>query len=342
MTSEPMHAVLRYLRKAAALRDAEGLTDHDLLERFVCRREEAAFEALVQRHGPMVLGLCRRVLNDAHDAEDAFQATFLVLVRRAGVVRNGGLLGPWLYGVAYRTALSARSERSRRRRHERRVAAMPEAEPAAEAAWTDLRPVLDEEVQRLPEKYRVPVVLCYLEGKTYEEAARLLGCPKGTVATRLARARGRLQVRLAGRGVALSAGLLATVLALEARATVPAALAGSTVRAGMLVAAGKAAGSARVAALAEGVMKAMVLARTKTATLLVLVLAAIATGTAVQVYRARAAEQAAAPGPQAPAAPPARAAAAGAAGQEPRAEPPAAGPAKPAEPDAAAIERLIQ
>src|SRR5215469_9886075 len=221
-------AVLRYLHKAAALRRAGGLSDGALLERFTARGEEAAFEALLQRHGPMVLGVCRRVLGDVHEAEDAFQATFLVLVRSARSVGKAGSVGSWLHGVAHRTALKARAARAARRRHERRVAVMASKADGADVAWAELRQVLDEEVGRLPEACRGPFVLCYLEGKTYDEAARLLGCPKGTVSTRLTRARELLRARLTRRGLALSAGLLATALCQGAAPAVPPALAAAT------------------------------------------------------------------------------------------------------------------
>src|SRR5262249_17501866 len=148
--------------------------------------DEAAFTALVNRHGPMVLGVCRRVLRPAHDADDAFQATLLVLLRKARPLRRPELLGNWLYGVAHRTALKARTLAAKRRARERPVVDHLAGAPSPTAAWGDVRPVLDEEVSRLPAKYRAPVVLCYLEGKTNEEAARLLGCPTGTVFSRLA------------------------------------------------------------------------------------------------------------------------------------------------------------
>src|SRR5262249_5179454 len=151
---------------------ASSCTDAILLERFVSHRDEAAFEALVLRHGPMVPGLCGRVLRNRHDVEEAFQATFLLLVPKAASLRNRASLGHWLSGVAYGTALQARTEVARRRFHERKGAPMAVSEPAPDIFWQELRPILDEEVNRLPEKYRAPVVLCYLEGRTYEEASR--------------------------------------------------------------------------------------------------------------------------------------------------------------------------
>src|SRR5262249_42961899 len=155
------------LRRAALLRDGGGMTDGQLLECFLTRRDEAAFAALVRRHGPMVLGVCRRMLHNPHDAEDAFQATFPVLGRKAATIARRELLGNWLYGVAYRTALDARAAAARRRVREKQVSEMPEPEASAsEDVWRDLRPLLDEELSRLPDKYRVPVVLCDLEGRT--------------------------------------------------------------------------------------------------------------------------------------------------------------------------------
>src|SRR5262249_30053195 len=151
------------LRTVVAGPDEEAPTDARLLERFVRQHDGEAFADLVRRHGPMVLGVCRRVLDDAHEAEDVFQATFLVLARKADAIRQGESLGSWLYGVAYRTALRARAEAARRRALAWEADDMPPSDPAAEAAWRELRPLLDAELQRLPEKYRAPVVLCYLE-----------------------------------------------------------------------------------------------------------------------------------------------------------------------------------
>jgi RNA polymerase sigma-70 factor (ECF subfamily) len=183
--------------QSAESRAFDALTDGELFKRFAQRHEEAAFAALLSRHGPMVLSVCRRVLHHSHDVEDAFQATFLVMVDKGHRLRRPERLANWLYGVAYRTALHARKRTARRREHEREAAAMssaPVSEPEAESR--ELRRVLDEELHRLPEKYRAPLILCYLEGKTNEEAARLLGWPSGSMSHRLARGRELLRHRL--------------------------------------------------------------------------------------------------------------------------------------------------
>jgi RNA polymerase sigma factor (sigma-70 family) len=246
------------------------MTDGQLLECFVARRDEAAFAALVRRHGPMVLGVCRRVLHHAQDAEDAFQAAFLVLARKAASIRQRELLGNWLYGVAYRTALDARSAAVRRQGRERQVSAMPEpvADDGADV-WRDLRPLLDQELNRLPDKYRVPVVLCDLEGRTRRHVARQLGIPEGTLSGRLTTARRILARRLARHGLALSTAVLTEALGRGAAAGVPAELIASTVRIATRVA-GAAVVSARVAALAEGAVRAMLVTKLKTATALLL------------------------------------------------------------------------
>jgi RNA polymerase sigma factor (sigma-70 family) len=194
----------------------DALSDGQLLEWFVSRREEAAFATLVRRHGPMVLSVCRRVLRNSHDAEDAFQATFLVLSEKAPRLRQPELLANWLYGVAYRTALHARQRASRRSEHEREAASPPVSGNDSEIESRELRRVLDEELQGLPEKYRAPLVLCYLEGMTNEEAAQMLGWPSGSMSYRLARGRKllreRLQSRLAGLSILLPAIWLAEYL----------------------------------------------------------------------------------------------------------------------------------
>src|SRR5262249_37021487 len=170
--------------------------DDVLLERFTAQREQAAFEALVQRHGPMVLGVCRRVLGHEQDAEDAFQAVFCVLARKAGSIRRGRAVGGWLYAVACRIARQAKASQVRRRMRERELPDVPAPDNPPECVWRDLWPILDEEVSRLPERYRRPFVLCHLEGKTNEEAAAELGCAPGTVGSRLTRARQRLRAHL--------------------------------------------------------------------------------------------------------------------------------------------------
>jgi RNA polymerase sigma factor (sigma-70 family) len=244
----------------------------------------------------MVLGVCRRVLANAHDAEDAFQATFLVLVRKATTIRPAAMVGNWLYGVAHRTALEARRAAARRRVKEAQLA-LRTATP--DDTLTDLRPVLDEELARLPGKYRAALVLCDLEGKTRKEAARQLGLPEGTVASRLGRARHILARRLTRRGVTLAAGVLAAALAEEsASAALSFALVAATVKAATAYAAGTAAAatvvSATVAALTEGVVRAMLLNKLRIGTLLLAVVGVAGAGTGGVSYMARADEQPAA------------------------------------------------
>lgn len=299
MAGGQIATLMQYLRRFLGPVAAGEMSDGQLLERFALRRDEAAFETLVRRFGPMVLGVCRRILTDSHAVEDAFQATFLVLVRKAGAIRKRQLVGNWLYGVAYRTASKARAIAARRRAHERQMPPMTTADPLHEVIWRDLRPVLDEEVNRLPAKYRGPFVLCYLEGHTNEEAARKLGCPCGTVFTRLGRAREMLRGRLARRGVVLSAAACVTSLAQEATAAVPAPLVSSTVKAATAFAAGQATAggaiSAGAAALAEGVLKAMFLSKLKTAALILLMIAVLGTAGATLAYQAKPADPPEAP-----------------------------------------------
>jgi RNA polymerase sigma factor (sigma-70 family) len=296
-----MNGVLRHLRRAALL-DGVGLTDGQLLEGFLTRHEEAAFEALVQRHGPMVLGVCRRLLRHEQDAEDAFQATFLVLVRKAATIRPRDLVGAWLHGVACRTAMKARTMNGRRRERERRASVKPTTEAPADETWEDLLPLLDEELNRLPDKYRVPVVLCELEGRTRREVARQLKVPEGTVSSRLATARNLLARRLARYGLAVSGGALAAALSERtASAGVTGGLAASTARVAVLAAAGEtlAAGAvpARVVTLAEGVVKTMFLMKLR-AVVAVGVVLVVSAGVVGLAYQTGAAEprQPAAPG----------------------------------------------
>lgn len=279
-------AVLQFVRTLVADKDKGEVTDCQLLHRFTAGHEEDAFAALVQRHGPLVWGVCQRVLHHAQDAEDAFQATFLVLARRAKSIAKPHLLGNWLYGVAYRTALAARRRRAKRRETQG-PSNVPAVEPTPETVWADLRPILDAEVNRLPEKYRIPLVLCYLEGLTYQEAAHLIGCPHGTVMSRLAWAREQLRSRLTRRGLAPSVGLLATVLAPNTlQAAMPDSLSTSTTRVALSFLDETATvASASVIALAKGGIHAMLLSKIRLLVVLVLVLGLVGTGAGVLSYR---------------------------------------------------------
>jgi RNA polymerase sigma factor (sigma-70 family) len=287
MAIATLSTFLRSLR--ARLGPSSGaLTDGQLLDRWLAQRDEAAFELLVWRHGPAVLGVCRRLL-PADDIEDAFQATFLALHRKAGSIGDRQAVGGWLYQVAYRAALRIRAAASRQPRQ-----AQPGLNPPApeEVRGDELRPVLDEEVSKLPEKLRGAFVLCCVEGLTLDEAAGQLGCPPGTVSSRLTRARQRLRQRLTWRGVGLPAGACAAGLSRStASACVSTTLVRSTVQAAARVAAGQAAEvvvTARAAAVLEAVLRTMFMTRLKVAAMLFLVMGAV-TGTAGLGYRARAA-----------------------------------------------------
>jgi RNA polymerase sigma factor (sigma-70 family) len=274
-----------------------GLSDGQLLAHFVATRDEVAFAALVRRHGAMVLGVCRRILHHEQDAEDAFQATFLVLATRAAAVARRESVGSFLYGVAYRTALQARTVQARRRARETQVQIMPHPLVAAPEVQ-DWQPLLDQELGRLPEKYRAAVVLCDLEGRGRREAARLLGVPEGTVSSRLATARNMLARQLARHGLAPASGALAALSAGTTSAQVPAALVWSTARAAALVAAGQvAAAPAPAVVLMHGVHKAMFMTRLKLVVGVAMVVTALgAGGLAYQASSAAEAEQAAPPG----------------------------------------------
>jgi len=263
MAAIQQHWLTRFLRQAM-FGQGDGVADGQLLQRFLAQRDEAAFAELVKRHGPMVLGVCHRVLGNAADAEDAFQATFLVLVRQACSLTARPVLGDWLHGVARRTALKARAALARRRAKERALA-RPEAQ--GNEVRNDWLPLLDEALSHLPEKYRLPIVLCDLEGRTRREVAKQLGWPEGTVAGRLARGRTLLARRLL-RGVQALSGVLPATLAADAiQAGLSPALLGSTVQAAALVATGQMTAqgvlSAEALVLAKGVMQAMFLTRLK-------------------------------------------------------------------------------
>lgn len=257
----------------------DHLSDAQLLSRFFQAREDAAFAALLARHGGMVYNVCRRVLSSASDAEDAFQAAFLVLVRKGATLRQPSGLASWLYGVAYRTARKVKARAAVRTKSERKAVAMQLEPDVNDLTLDELRGILDEEIGQLPEKYALPLVLCYLEGKTNAQAATQLGWPEGSISRRLSRARELLRTRLAKRGLALSVALIAAAFARPASA-VPPELAASTLDAGVAVASGaplEEAVSASTATIAKEVLADWPVAAAVPAALVavILVLAAI-------------------------------------------------------------------
>jgi RNA polymerase sigma factor (sigma-70 family) len=286
---------IQHLLGTVLQQDPAGPTDGELLSRFVEQRDEAAFEALVRRHGSMVWGVCRRVLTNHQDAEDVFQATFLVLARKAAAVVPRAMVPNWLYGVAHQAALHAARTAARRKERERQVTSMPEPAVTDNDPWPDLQPILDQELSRLPDKYRAVVVLCDLEGKGRKEAGRQLGCPEGTVAGRLARARAMLAKRLTRRGVTLSSAALAVVLSQKAASgCAPVSVVSSTIKSASLFAAGQVANgaiSANVAILTEKVLKTMLINKLKTVAIGLLVLAAFAFGGGLLVHQATAGQE---------------------------------------------------
>ncbi|SIO58708.1 RNA polymerase sigma factor, sigma-70 family [Singulisphaera sp. GP187] len=263
-------AVLPQIQRIFHAGTLAGLTDGQLLERFAARNDQAAFEALLARYGPLVLTVCRNLLRDRDDVEDAFQATLLVLVRKAGTIQLEASLGPWIYSVAYRVAIRARANRTLRIRRENAVADLPPQAPAGDLDGHDVAPLLHDELARLPERLRAPIVLCYFQGLTHELAAAQLGWPVGTVRSRMARARRLLRERLTRKGVALSAGFLVAASRQTTAAMIPRILSEETIQAAIRIAAGRAAISgalsAPVAALMEGVLSAMWLSKLKAAT----------------------------------------------------------------------------
>ncbi len=286
MPTSPLSVVIQHL-KADIRPEGIGMTDGELLARFVRSGDEDALAALVRRHASLVWGVCRRLLNH-HDAEDAFQATFLVLVRKATSVPEQAVAN-WLYGVARQTAVRLQATAAKCGRHETQVVDMPEP-TMPEVRDADLQSVVEEELRLLPDHYRSVVVLCDLEGMTRKEAARQLGIPEGSVASRLARARALLAKRLTQRGIVFSGGSVAAVLSGSASASAPPVLVASTIKAASLMAAGQAVGvvSAKVAALTEGVVKAMFVTKIKSV-LAVVVLVTALSGGAGLIYQAQAA-----------------------------------------------------
>lgn len=218
--------------------DLVNLNDTDLLARFFQDKVDAAFATIVERHGPLVYGVCRRILADPNDAEDAFQATFLVLVRKGGTLRDPARLSSWLYGVAHRTARKLRAKAMLRTKSERQASQMPTKSDHHDMTYDELQAVLDEEIAQLPEKYALPLILCYLEGKTNAQAAAQLGWPEGSISRRLSRARELLKARLSRRGLAISIALITAVFARPASAAVPSSLLAATTRAATLAAEG--------------------------------------------------------------------------------------------------------
>jgi RNA polymerase sigma factor (sigma-70 family) len=272
MTADPAPPALRYVRRLVHKQGLEAATDGDLLARFISHGDEHAFAALVQRHGGMVQRLCRSLLRNPVDADDAFQATFLILTQQARAIRKAGSLASWLYGVAYRTALKARNARATRRRHERQVTAALPPGPLDELTWREAQAIFHEELERLPDKYRAPLVLCYLESKTQDEVGVVLDWPQGKLKGMLERGRELLRKRLTRRGLGPAFLLLGSVSCGEKACAAPLTVA-AAVRAAMSLlsqpagpaAASAAAVSNRAASLAQGVIQTITMSKIKLA-----------------------------------------------------------------------------
>ena len=276
--------LLVYFRRSDALLTQEGVCDGDLLSRFIERRDGIAWDALVRRHGPMVWGVCRRILNHTQDAEDAFQATFVVLVRRAASVNPRSGVGNWLYGVARQTAVKAKAMAVRRGVREKQVSVFPEIGVVEPDPADDLRLLLDRELGRLPDKYRAPIVLCDLEGRTFKDAALELGWPEGTLSGRLSRARKLLADRLTRAGAVLSAGpVLLGIGGVAPAVCVPPPLVAATITVGWLVAEGQSMSglTSTVAALTQEVLRAMFITKLKLVACVVLAGGMMLTGVAI-------------------------------------------------------------
>jgi RNA polymerase sigma factor (sigma-70 family) len=280
--------VLQWIHQLVEDPRARNMTDQELLDRIHRAQDEAAFQSLVRRHGSMVLEVCRSVLSNEADADDAFQATFFVLAQKVAAIRKQTSVGSWLYGVAWRTALNARKASVTRARHERRRPSREATDTAGDLAWLEVQQVLYDEVSQISACYRSPLVLCYLEGNSQDEAARLLGVSKDTVKKRLERGRALLRVRLARRGLGPAAVLLAAAWPLATSAGPAPQLLSATVKLVGVVAVGPGAAqglvSPKVAALAEAVLKMIARTKLKVATVAVLTLALTGFGTGMLVY----------------------------------------------------------
>jgi RNA polymerase sigma factor (sigma-70 family) len=228
--------ILHLIRRVVEDQRLKDLPDQELLRCFLAGRDQAAFDALLRRHGPMVLDVCRKVLGKEQDAEDAFQATFLVLARKAGSIRKRESVGSWLYGVAYRTASKVRVNSAKRQKHEARVPGRTPTLPAEGMTWWEVQQLLYAELNRLPESYRAPLVLCYLEENSQQEAARLLWISRATLQKRLDAGRALLRSRLVRRGLGPAAVLaVAAWPSAKVCALVPSALLDSTAKASVLI-----------------------------------------------------------------------------------------------------------
>jgi RNA polymerase sigma factor (sigma-70 family) len=292
MGNKELSPVVRHIRRLAGVPHEVGVTDRHLLDRYLKQRDIAALEVIVSRYAPLVLGLCRKILGNSPEADDAFQATFLVLFRKAGSIRRQDTLAPWLYGVAYRVAARARAIRSKQRVREKPLGERDWASTTGDPLLSEVGALIHEEINRLPDKYRKLVVLCYLMGKKREEAAQLLGWSQTTVKGRLERARTRLRRRLVRRGIEPTTVALTAALDLAAPA-VPSDLIDATVRAALSVAARGMAASAvsgTVASLAEGVLRSMIFAKVRVIALVLLVLGTVSAGGAAWGFRLRAEE----------------------------------------------------
>jgi RNA polymerase sigma factor (sigma-70 family) len=274
---------LAAIRKQVALQEADGVSDRALLDAFVCTKDGSAFETLLHRHGAMVLNVCRRMLRHSHDAEDACQATFLILAQKASAIRQRDTVAAWLHGVAYHVAQRLRRDIARRDRHSFPARDVVQGDTTGSIIWRDAQRVIDEELNRLPDHYRAPLLLCYLEGKTQDEAARQLGWTDAVLRGRLDRGRERLRRRLLRRGVSLPAALFGIALtAKTAESTLPALLAVSTIKAAGILTAGSTIAScpvsAQVIALTQHVLAAMAMSKVKIAAAVLLIASCIGPG----------------------------------------------------------------